>query len=254
MDKLAPGHNLGHVIDGIGAGCPSLSFHRPGPAKRHEHESAYICCVLSGCFEEDGDATQGLRRSGDYVVHPVGETHSDTFGEQGAVCLNLHFPANWGRVEARARPLSGSGRALVEQLAAEVLKGERSDGLMLDSLIAELQSLACPAAPDNGGHWIDAVIEAIGDEPGRRWSLGELAALCNRHPVHLARTFRARIGMTIGDWRRRVRATRAAIAASEGSKPLAVIAHEFGYADQSHMTREFRELYRTTPSRFGASR
>jgi AraC family transcriptional regulator len=73
------------------------------------------------------------------------------------------------------------------------------------------------------------------------------------HPIHLARTFRARYGISVGEYGRRVRIEWAAAEIARGESSLAAVATEAGFADQSHFTRLFRRYVGTTPARFRAA-
>lgn len=68
-------------------------------------------------------------------------------------------------------------------------------------------------------------------------------------PAHLARRLRAHYGMTAGAYLREIRVQRAAGALVRSSEPLARIALDAGFADQSHFTRVFRTVHGITPLR-----
>jgi len=70
------------------------------------------------------------------------------------------------------------------------------------------------------------------------------------HPGHLARSFRAGTGETLGARLRRLRAHRAAELIRTTPTPLIEVAAECGFAHQAHMTRVFRSLFGTTPGRY----
>jgi AraC family transcriptional regulator len=80
--------------------------------------------------------------------------------------------------------------------------------------------------------------------------LSELAEAVGVHPIHLARTFRARHGVSVGEYGRRVRIEWAAAEIARGQTSLAAVATEAGFADQSHFTRLFKRYVGTTPARF----
>lgn len=75
-----------------------------------------------------------------------------------------------------------------------------------------------------------------------------LARLVHKHPDHLARLFRQRVGATIAEY---VRARRVAWAADQltwTARPIVEVALDAGFADQSHLTRAFRQLLGITPA------
>jgi AraC family transcriptional regulator len=79
-----------------------------------------------------------------------------------------------------------------------------------------------------------------------------LAAAVNVHPVYLCRAFRAAYGTTPGEYLRRLRIEWAERTLAHSDRPLAAIAAEAGFSDQSHFTREFRRHTGLTPARFRA--
>jgi AraC family transcriptional regulator len=78
----------------------------------------------------------------------------------------------------------------------------------------------------------------------------DLAHDAGVHPVHLARVFRAQEGRTPGDYLQQLRVRAACHSLRDPEYPLAIVAVECGFADQSHFTRVFRKLTQTTPAQF----
>src|SRR6185295_2718025 len=110
----------------------------------------------------------------------------------GASCVNLHFPAG-----EPGPPIEGlcpaSTRVLAQSLAFELAAGARED-LAMASLAAEILGDLRPETErrQDRDKWVDRLVDAISDEPDRRWTLAELARIAGRHPVHVAQAFRAR--------------------------------------------------------------
>lgn len=68
---------------------------------------------------------------------------------------------------------------------------------------------------------------------------------------HLARRFRQSVGLTPKSAARRLRFAQLHRRLAAGDqRPLAAIARQAGYADQSHMTREFREFGGCSPAEY----
>jgi AraC family transcriptional regulator len=84
--------------------------------------------------------------------------------------------------------------------------------------------------------------------------LEELAREAGVHPVHLARAFRAAYGTSPGGYLRRRRLEWAAEQLRQSERPLAAIASEAGFADQSHFTRAFRAAYGEPPGAWRRAR
>jgi AraC family transcriptional regulator len=229
----------------------TLTAHRShGQIPPHKHANDYICLVLAGGFAEHEGNRFRERLSGCVFTHHAGEAHYDRFGSRGAVCVNLHSPEGEPGPQVEGR-CSASVRIAAEKLAFELAANSHEE-LALASLAAEIVGDLDPAKvrrPDRG-RWIARVVEAICDEPCRRWSLGEISRIADHHPVYVAQSFRARAGMSLGAFQRLRRLTRLSLALRHGNEPLAALAAEFGYCDQPHMTSEFRAAFGVSPGRY----
>ena len=216
----------------------------------HRHVNDYVCIVVAGGFVEHSGGRRRERPAGTYFVHRAGETHHDEFGSAGATCLSLHFDAALAGAEVEGM-CPRSARVAVDQLAFELASYAPQD-LVLASLAAEIVGALQPVASGarDGGGWIDDVIEAVSDEPVRRWTLAELAGIADRHPVHVAKGFRVKTGMSLGAFQRLRRLTRLSLALRTAKTPLALLAADFGYCDQAHMNAEFRAAFGISPGRF----
>lgn len=78
----------------------------------------------------------------------------------------------------------------------------------------------------------------------------ELAKEARVHPVHLARVFRKIERRTPGEYQQRLQVWVACELLRDPGWPLAAIAAECGFSDQSRFTRIFRRMAGTTPARF----
>ena len=133
-------------------------------------------------------------------------------------------------------------RTLAEELAATPDWDRRFD--LLERLL--LRRLGTASYPD------PFVIEAVSrlQASDGRLRIGRLAADLRVSRRHLATRFRAQIGLPPKTFARLLRfdAVRRLIATEPEN--WAEVAARCGYADQSHLNREFRELGGTTPSGF----
>ena len=84
-------------------------------------------------------------------------------------------------------------------------------------------------------------------------SLEELASTVNLSPFHFARVFRRATGMPPHTWLMQQRIARARALLQRGCLPLEV-ATRLGFADQSHLSRQFKQVYGVGPGAYRSAR
>ena len=90
------------------------------------------------------------------------------------------------------------------------------------------------------------VRDRLADDLVHTPSLSELAAMVGLSRYQLLRRFDRAYGMTPFRWQRQVRVERARLLIAR-RRPLAQVAADCGFADQSHLTRAFAEHFGFTP-------
>ena len=155
--------------------------------------------------------------------------------------------------ELRGRGLSWLAWRLAGELrASDAAAPLAAEGFALELLAATSRE----TRPErNGGRlaaWLRAAEEMLRAR-SLHVGLSELAEAVGVHPTHLARVFRARYGVSVGEygrrapvWRGRQPSSPAATRRSPRSRLRA------GFADQSHFTRVFKRHVGITPARYRA--
>ena len=170
-------------------------------------------------------------KAGDVVFHEQFEAHLDRFSETGAVVLNLRLPAGCSYTPGIARVTDPDSVARV---------AERSCRDALDLLF----SVAISEMPQPAD-WPDELAAALMRNPSLRLSRwGEENGIA---PWTVSRGFGLVFGVSPEAFRARIRARHALKSHSDTQAPLASIAAELGFADQSHMTRSVKQLTGITP-------
>lgn len=91
--------------------------------------------------------------------------------------------------------------------------------------------------------------ELLGSQLAEPPSLEQLAAAVNLSPFHFARVFRRATGLPPHAWLKQRRLEQARALLKSGCMPLAV-AMQLGFADQSHLTRQFKQAYGVGPGEY----
>jgi AraC family transcriptional regulator len=262
--KLAPGEFFGRALLSRRIGDLLLvdSQHAAGSRlPRHTHEHAYFCVNYGGTYIEHFGRRRRICRPGMLAFHPAGEAHSQEHRDQIA-SLNVELGGPWlRRVADLAAPLdrpmefhSDEIAAAGQQIVRELRRPDADSPLAIEALTWEiLAASAGQRAPVDGKHrprWLQHAQEQLDAQLREPCSLRGLAKEAGVHPVHFAATFRRVHGCSVGEYQRRRRFQRARTQLADRELPLAQIAADAGFADQSHLTRTFKRLTGLTPSQY----
>jgi AraC family transcriptional regulator len=221
-------------------------------------EAPYLAFVLDGSLVKSFRRRTVALERGRAVTMPAGARHAARFGTDGAriAIVKVRDPSTPSGgcldrlVELRAPGLTWAAGRLAEELrASDAAAPLAAEGFALELLAATSRERA-RAAGRRAPAWLRDAEELLRTRSAECVRLGELAAAVGVHPASLARTFRERHGMSVGDYGRRLRLERAAAEIARTDAPLAAIATEAGFADQSHFTRLFKRHLGTTPARY----
>ncbi len=230
--------------------------HRHGPV---EPERGYMVVVLDGGVSKSFAADTTTLSRASIATLPAGATHSSAFAAHSTQILAIRptdrqGSALFGSLLSQRRHVQAAvSTTLGWRMACELTSRDTSWELALEGLVLQLLALVerAPKQPAPGTtEWLrrarDLMHERVPDHP----SLAELAAAVGRHPTHVARAFRREYGVTIAEYSRALRLDWARMQISLGEAPLARVAIDAGFADQSHFTRAFRCYVGVTPGRY----
>ena len=231
----------------------------------HAHDQAYLCFVLAGSWSERYDGGMRICAPRSVIYHPPGEIHSDSFDREGVRLFDIELDASWlQRIAATshsfAEPHAFNGshvcttalRLYDEACRSDALSPLVIEGLMLE-LLGECLRIQVGVSRSAPPDWIRGIERTLRSDFQAPPALGALAAQAGVHPVHLARVFRRQYGQTIGDFVRQCRLDFVCHELVSSKRPVAELAIEAGFADQSHLTKAFRRNLGTTPARYRAA-
>jgi AraC family transcriptional regulator len=207
----------------------------------HAHEYSSISFIVAGELEEKVGSTRWLGGAGNVIVKPRHVEHEDVYGPAGARMFTVIVgddtpgPYRWF--------FGGAQASLFVRAIRNWREGEPIDEVCAD-LIASAQSTGLKAVHSAR---MREVAERIATTDV---TVSSLAGELSMHPVALARAFRREHGCSLTAYRRRARVRRAIELLTSTRMPLAEIAGESGFSDQSHLSRIFRAELGATPSSF----
>ncbi len=166
----------------------------------------------------------------------------------------IHIPA-----DDRA---AGILRATLATLDEELGAGDMGSTLMTRRmgdilLVQALRAHVSRVGPENAG-WIGALgnpqigkaISLVHNDPGYRWTVGELASRIGMSRSAFAERFRAQVGIAPLDYVTRWRMHRAREALRRGQATVAGLAADLGYSSESAFGNAFKRVFGRAPKRY----
>jgi len=244
-------HGLELPVRSVSGAKAVRVVHGPGQViEAHDHDWACVTISVIGGALERWDGGEADLTGARALLHPPRADHADHVGDQGLETFSIQFDLSWiGAPELRldsSRCWSGGAVSREARLLTQAWsRPEASEAELARAttrfLVGALTD-AWPTAPS----WLSHVSAALAGE-GERPTTAALAAALDLHPAWLARAYRASTGEGLAETVRRRRVERAVWLLRRTALPLAQVAADTGFADQSHMNRDFRTLLGRTP-------
>jgi AraC-like DNA-binding protein len=222
----------------------------------HAHPYVHCCCIVGGCFDESSGRGRRRCASGSSRISPGGDRHNIDFGPDGARCvlLILDEAAETDMRSWRDRLFfeSESTFSAAARLFRLLQQGNRPDVFLLESatweLVAQLDRWREKPRSRPVPGWLRRVHDRLLSCPEAMHSMGQLARAEAVSREHLARAFRSHFHTSPAEFLQRVRLDRACRRLLDSDEPIAMVAAECGFADQSHLTRVCRHQLGLTPA------
>jgi AraC family transcriptional regulator len=224
----------------------------------HAHTHAFFSMLITGRYREWFGRGHWEARPLAMVLRPAQAEHRDEIGPGGALFLCVDIaPSYWNALadtgaclQRRAfddRPMSCVALRLLRELCEKRVGWRGVAESLVNELVAEYVADS-PGVQRREPRWLRRALEKLHDDPANE-SPGAVAAELDLHPVHLSRMFKKHLGVTVSQYLRELRLQRAARALLESREPLAAVADDHGFADQSHMTRELSRATSWSPAK-----
>lgn len=229
----------------------------------HVHEWTVFAVMLEGSFQDVFRSRSYECSPATVFTEPAGESHANRIEAAGARVLIVQPDHAREELLRPVVPLLGEinnfRHAGIEILARRITRELRAadtaaslavEALVLDMLASAARGVANPEAAAAPPRWLERTREVIHARFREAPSIADVAAEVGIHPVHLARVFRGHYRIPLGTYVRRLRLEWSAERLLEDDRPIASIALEAGFSDQSHFTRAFKRYAGLTPGEY----
>jgi AraC family transcriptional regulator len=228
----------------------------------HTHQHPVLTFILAGRVQEQCVAHGRVCGPLSLVVIPAGLPHGETFPMPGTRCLIVEVGGERGAIirncsrlfDNPAHAAGSTVAGLGMQLYREFRHTDDVTALAIEGLILHLSAAAARstsrrvagAAPP----WLERAREVMHAGFCQTLSITDLAREAGVHPVHFTRVFVRCYGCPPAAYVRRLRVEAVREALMHSNQSLSEVAVTSGFADQSHMSRQFRQRVGMTPGDF----
>ncbi|NQX37837.1 Helix-turn-helix domain-containing protein [Pedobacter steynii] len=221
----------------------------------HYHENAYLSLLIKGNYEEVNKRNDGIMNPGEVILRPSGYRHANSFGKTGGSCMNIEFKKD---------ALDAYGlRAVLPELATTYQAGAFSylykllyffsndlDPELSEEYIFNWLSAHQHTPVPSRLVWLPKVKKILETELETQHTIDSISERVFVHPIYLARAFREREGLTIGEYKLQMRVKKSMELLFSTKLSISEIAYTTGFSDAAHFIKSFRLYYPVSPHKF----
>ena len=257
---LSPGHYFGkeQQFNENASFKLNITAYQPGVhIADHYHENAYLSLLINGHYEEVNKKSNAEIMPGEVLFRPAGYRHANHFQQSGGRCLNIEFKqtgwqeVEWRKVMPAAMTVYKAGTFDYLYRLLYFFSQDPEMSLSEEYIFSWLSAHSDSHIPLRLP-WLPQVKAILENEFDTHHTIKSIAARVFVHPIYLARAFKEREGMTIGEYQLKMRVRKAMALLFTTTLTVTDIAFAAGFTDSSHLVRSFRFFYLTTPHRFRA--
>lgn len=238
---------------------------------RHTHDTYAIAIIEQGAEAFAYRGANHIVPVGDIGIINPGEVHTGQAADGRGWTYRVFYPAPSILQQAA---FEASGKTLGIPYFSQAVIQDKPLAKQLLGLHKTLENSTCKLEQDSRLLWtLSQLISRHADPHPRLISVGKesqtikrvqnylethctenislekLAVIANLSPFYLLRSFKKQIGLPPHSYLNQVRLNRAKLLLAQG-RQISQVAHETGFADQSHLTRQFKRMLGFTPGQY----
>jgi AraC family transcriptional regulator len=221
---------------------------------RHRHGHAWFTFLFAGSYVERLPSSERCCSAGMVIWHPPDLVHENSFVSNGHN-LNLAFGPEWLESLPRDIILPDKSRSweggLPYRLGLELYRGLNQDTqISVESVLNLISLCASTRHPHGQTEWLAQVLDWMNDEYHCALTLTQASERAGVHPVHIARSFRRKLGCTFREYLTLIRVRKAIDLLKRSRRGITEIALSCGFSDHAHLTRTLKRATGLTPSAY----
>ncbi len=212
----------------------------------HAHDWPVVSIFVIGAYLNETEIGQRVIAGPSVVFYRSRAAHRNTIGAEGFEQIEIEFDPRWlGRsfvpdVPVR-RWIAGDATTLSACLVSACRSEETLRAALRDAFAGPDDDVRCERA-----NWLRTIERRLKEDT--TLSIKDLARGVGRHPSWLGYAYRRATGEGVRTTAARIRVERAAHLLRETDAPIAHIALDAGFCDQSHLNRTVRQVLGRSPA------
>ena len=226
--------------------------------EEHAHVFAGIVIVIRGCYCERFDGKRSHHPPGTVLVKPARHLHENRFDACGSLVVYVEVePKFFVQLFGEEAPLrqanrivgamsAPSMRDLVRNLRDGQVAVVMASAVDLLSAVLARRRIASPRGPEPS--WFQGAMLRLSTSGATAGTIDTIASAIGINRSHMSRVFQRMLGCSASEFVQMCRFEEALEMVHSTNLPLATIASQAGFCDQSHMSRSFKKYAGTSPS------
>lgn len=232
------GASIRRVVDRSGTHVPE-----------HAHDWPVLSIFIIGAYWNRTEIGETFIDGPSAILYRAGVPHANTIGSAGFEQLEIEFDPAWlGHLTPADAPvvrwIGGRPGAAARELARRCVH-EPDENRFRMALRRYFETAGRETARAPAG-WVGKATQRLKKNTASK--IRDLAGELGLHPSWLGSAYKRAAGEGLQEAAARFRVEQAARLLRETDEPLAAIAADAGFCDQSHMNRTFRRVLGRSPS------
>lgn len=224
----------------------------------HRHENPFICLALEGGSIEKISRRSEERVAGDTTFCGAGEIHqvfirtysSKTVAFELENSFLLENEISESDIRSAVGQHPGAVKHKILRMYKELLTNDDFTDSSIQMILLSLIEDARKTSRQKKPLWVTRLYDLLNDRWNEQITLQELASALNVHPITVSKYFAKYFSCTLGEYMRRLKIGKSISLIKNSQLSLTETAFYCGFADQSHFTRNFKDLTGFLPKDF----